>query len=69
MGHGQYDLESWAERKCSTCIDGRINLSMPMRVSESNTSLPATPINTTTRQETTQPEQEQSSSQNSPPNT
>ncbi|WJX41314.1 hypothetical protein P8452_28687 [Trifolium repens] len=67
MGHGQYDLESWAERKCSTCIDGRINLSMPMRVSESNTSLPATPINTTTRQETTQPEQ--SSSQNSPPNT
>ncbi|CAI8599200.1 unnamed protein product [Vicia faba] len=62
MGHGQYDVESWAERKCSTCIDGRINLSIPTRVTESNTSLPATPINTTH-----QPEQ--SSSQNSPPNT
>nr|XP_004501812.1 uncharacterized protein LOC101514152 [Cicer arietinum] len=61
MGHGQYDIESWAERKCSTCIDGRINLSIPMRASESSTtSLPATPINT--RQEAEQ------SSQNTPPN-
>ncbi|KAI4388390.1 hypothetical protein MLD38_000723 [Melastoma candidum] len=22
---GKYDLESWAERKCSSCIDGRIH--------------------------------------------
>ncbi|AES73246.1 hypothetical protein MtrunA17_Chr3g0133571 [Medicago truncatula] len=65
MGHGQYDIESWAEKKCSTCIDGRINHSIPMRVNEtSTTSLPATPINT--QQETRQEEQ---SSQNSPPNT
>ena len=25
MGHGQYDIESWLEEKCSSCIDGRIN--------------------------------------------
>lgn len=25
MGHGQYDFESWVERKCSSCIDGRID--------------------------------------------
>ncbi|WCJ33768.1 hypothetical protein M5689_015106 [Euphorbia peplus] len=25
MGHGQYDFEGWVERKCSSCIDGRIN--------------------------------------------
>lgn len=65
MGHGQYDIESWAEKKCSTCIDGRINHSIPMRVNETTTtSLPATPNNT--QQETRQEEQ---SSQNSPPNT
>ena len=63
MGYGQYDIESWAERKCSTCIDGRINLSQPTRTSEISTPVPATPIHT--RQETKQPEQ---SSQNSPPN-
>lgn len=63
MGHGQYDVESWAERKCSSCIDGRINLSLPTRVSESSNSVPATPIHAC--QETKRPEQ---SSQTSPPN-
>lgn len=65
MGHGQYDIESWPERKCSTCIDGRINLSLP-RATESTTttSLPATPTNT--RQETKQ--QPEQSSQDSPSN-
>lgn len=63
MGHGQYDVESWAERKCSSCIDGRINLSLPTRASESSASVPATPIHTC--QETKRPEQ---SSQTSPPN-
>ncbi|KAE8715509.1 Telomere maintenance component 1, putative isoform 1 [Hibiscus syriacus] len=24
MGYGQYDIESWIETKCSSCIDGRI---------------------------------------------
>ncbi|OAY29413.1 uncharacterized protein LOC110602010 [Manihot esculenta] len=24
MGHGQYDFEGWVERKCSSCLDGRI---------------------------------------------
>lgn len=25
MGHGQYDVEGWVERKCSSCIDGRVD--------------------------------------------
>ncbi|KAF7829734.1 putative transmembrane protein [Senna tora] len=44
MGHGQYDIESWAERKCSSCIDGRI------RVIDSTTSIQ-------NHQETKQPQQ------------
>ncbi|KAI4295621.1 hypothetical protein L6164_035646 [Bauhinia variegata] len=24
MGHGEYDIESWVETKCSSCVDGRI---------------------------------------------
>ncbi|KAK6946160.1 hypothetical protein RJ641_013704 [Dillenia turbinata] len=24
MGHGPFDFEGWIERKCSSCIDGRI---------------------------------------------
>ncbi|KAL1344149.1 hypothetical protein HN51_018030 [Arachis hypogaea] len=69
MGYGQYDIESWAERKCSTCIDGRINLSLPTRTSESTTSsVPETPIHAP--QETKQPEQSShNSSSSSPPNT
>lgn len=39
MGHGQYDIESWAEKKCSTCIDGRIRVT-----NDSNTPVLATPI-------------------------
>ncbi|KAL2346377.1 hypothetical protein Fmac_000377 [Flemingia macrophylla] len=62
MRHGQYDVESWAERKCSSCIDGRINISLPTRPSEASTSLPATPIHTC--QETKRPEH---SSQTSTP--
>ncbi|CAN0922199.1 hypothetical protein LINGRAHAP2_LOCUS32974 [Linum grandiflorum] len=29
LGYGQYDIEGWAETKCSTCIDGRITPSPP----------------------------------------
>lgn len=29
MGYGHFDLESWAETKCSSCIDGRISVSLP----------------------------------------
>ncbi|KAF2309889.1 hypothetical protein GH714_005501 [Hevea brasiliensis] len=25
LGYGQYDIENWAETKCSSCIDGRIS--------------------------------------------
>ncbi|XVF45189.1 hypothetical protein PTKIN_Ptkin02bG0185000 [Pterospermum kingtungense] len=24
MGHGHYDFEGWVERKCSSCLDGRV---------------------------------------------
>ncbi|KAK7346001.1 hypothetical protein VNO80_20514 [Phaseolus coccineus] len=24
MGHGEYDVETWIETKCSSCVDGRI---------------------------------------------
>ncbi|KHN31053.1 hypothetical protein glysoja_020351, partial [Glycine soja] len=24
MGHGEYDVETWVETKCSSCVDGRI---------------------------------------------
>lgn len=31
MGYGhKYDMESWAESKCSSCIDGRIRVSPPV---------------------------------------
>ncbi|EXB38638.1 hypothetical protein L484_014453 [Morus notabilis] len=39
MGYGQFDVESWAERKCSSCIDGRINAPIP-RANGSVTSVP-----------------------------
>ncbi|XVE93317.1 hypothetical protein REPUB_Repub01dG0181400 [Reevesia pubescens] len=25
MGHGQYDFEGWVERKCSSCLDVRVD--------------------------------------------
>ncbi|KAJ8771557.1 hypothetical protein K2173_028039 [Erythroxylum novogranatense] len=40
MSYGRYDVEGWAERKCSSCIDGRIS-PPPPRHSTSNTSTPA----------------------------
>ncbi|PON38093.1 hypothetical protein PanWU01x14_315310 [Parasponia andersonii] len=39
MGYGQFDLESWAETKCSSCIDGRIHANAPLpRANASATS-------------------------------
>ncbi|KAK6916490.1 hypothetical protein RJ641_019351 [Dillenia turbinata] len=29
MGYGQFDFEGWIERKCSSCIDGRIESPTP----------------------------------------
>ncbi|KAG6472193.1 hypothetical protein ZIOFF_069650 [Zingiber officinale] len=29
MGYGHYDLEGWFERKCASCIDGRLAASAP----------------------------------------
>ncbi|KAK6256654.1 hypothetical protein QUC31_000113 [Theobroma cacao] len=40
MGYGQYDIESWIETKCSSCIDGRI-YPPPPRANASGTSVPA----------------------------
>ncbi|XVF36215.1 hypothetical protein REPUB_Repub19eG0039200 [Reevesia pubescens] len=42
MGYGQYDIESWIEAKCSSCIDGRIYSSPPPpRANASGSSVPA----------------------------
>ncbi|KAF4353504.1 hypothetical protein CsatB_008583 [Cannabis sativa] len=30
MGYGNFDLETWAETKCSSCIDGRIQVNTPL---------------------------------------
>ncbi|KAG9440713.1 hypothetical protein H6P81_020878 [Aristolochia fimbriata] len=55
MGHGQYDFEGWIERKCSSCIDGRIDPPPP----SSGGSVPiAVPVENP--QETKQAEQSQS---------
>lgn len=47
MGYGQFDLESWAERKCSSCIDGKINSPLPRTNISSCNSIPITmPVET-----------------------
>ncbi|GAV69023.1 hypothetical protein CFOL_v3_12524 [Cephalotus follicularis] len=51
MGYGQYDIESWIERRCSPCIDGRINSPPPPPPQRSNASMPS-PISVQTQQET-----------------
>ncbi|XP_050365721.1 uncharacterized protein LOC126784292 [Argentina anserina] len=42
MGYGHFDMESWAETKCSSCIDGRISISLS-RPNVSTTTPPAQP--------------------------
>ncbi|XP_054786937.1 uncharacterized protein LOC129293163 [Prosopis cineraria] len=34
MGVGEYDMESWVETKCSSCVDGRIPSPPPRRPSQ-----------------------------------
>ncbi|KAF5739428.1 hypothetical protein HS088_TW12G00634 [Tripterygium wilfordii] len=64
MGYGDYDIESWAERKFSRCIDGRINPSPP-RPQVSATSTPVTmPV-----QANQEPKSEEQSPHNPPSNT
>lgn len=46
MGYGQFDLESWAERKCSSCIDGSINVQLP----RANGSVTSVPVSTSSGQ-------------------
>ncbi|CAK7347603.1 unnamed protein product [Dovyalis caffra] len=62
MGYGQYDMESWAERKCSSCIDGR--LSPPLQRS----SVPATSSSASTPAQTQETKQEEQSPQYPPEN-
>ncbi|KAK9109034.1 hypothetical protein Sjap_017094 [Stephania japonica] len=35
MGYGEYDVEGWMERKCASCIDGRID-AHPIRRQDNN---------------------------------
>nr|XP_011459828.1 PREDICTED: uncharacterized protein LOC105350119 [Fragaria vesca subsp. vesca] len=43
MGYGHYDMESWAETKCSSCIDGRISTVSLPRPNVSTATPPAQP--------------------------
>lgn len=74
MGYGQFDMESWAERKFSSCIDGRLSPTLPLQrppinVSDTSVSTP-TPVPTPAHQERKQEEEEEeeqhSSSSNQP---
>ncbi|KAI5563972.1 hypothetical protein POPTR_014G035400v4 [Populus trichocarpa] len=61
MGYGQYDMESWAEVKCSSCIDGRI--SPPL----SRSSVPATSSSASTPAQTQQETKQEEQSPQHPP--
>lgn len=66
MGYGHFDLESWAETKCSSCIDGRISPPPPrVNVSVAAASLPAATMAVQTQQES---KQEEPASPNLPAN-
>ena len=41
MGHGQYDFEGWVERKCSSCLDGRVDPPPPRPTEEVPVAVPA----------------------------
>ncbi|KAJ9186689.1 hypothetical protein P3X46_002234 [Hevea brasiliensis] len=55
LGYGQHDIESWAETKCSSCIDGTISppLSRPNVLATSDPP----PVPAQTHLETKQEEQ------------
>ncbi|KAL1112169.1 hypothetical protein V6Z11_D02G109700 [Gossypium hirsutum] len=40
IGEGEYESEGWIERKCSSCVDGRIYSPQPMANSSVPTSNP-----------------------------
>ncbi|KDP38236.1 hypothetical protein JCGZ_04879 [Jatropha curcas] len=56
MGHGQYDFEGWVERKCSSCLDGRVD---PPPAPPADIPV-AEPLEETGPQEIKEEEQEQS---------
>lgn len=38
LGYGEYDIESWVETKCSSCIDGKFNSPPPPPLRTTNAS-------------------------------
>ncbi|TQD73229.1 hypothetical protein C1H46_041247 [Malus baccata] len=46
FGYGHYDLGSWAEAKCASCIDGRINAQIPRPNVSATSSATANPAQT-----------------------
>lgn len=64
MGYGQYDMESWAEVKCSSCIDGRIS---PLAPPLSRSSVPATSSSASTPAQTQQETKQEEQSPQHPP--
>ncbi|OVA10486.1 hypothetical protein BVC80_8985g11 [Macleaya cordata] len=43
-GIGEYDFEGWVERKCSSCIDGRIGPPPPPPTNNINVSSDSVPV-------------------------
>lgn len=64
MGYGHYDIENWAETKCSSCIDGRLSPPPPIQPRPDASVTSGSPVRT---QEETKPE-EQPTQQHSPEN-
>lgn len=58
MGHGQYDFEGWVERKCASCLDGRVD-PPPQRPTEEVPVAVAVPAEESTQQEIKEEEHEQ----------
>ncbi|KAK8601211.1 hypothetical protein V6N13_059062 [Hibiscus sabdariffa] len=57
MGVGQFDMESWIENKCSSCIDGRIYPPLPPpRPNASSATSIITPIERQGQQEDQSPQ-------------
>ncbi|PIA52316.1 hypothetical protein AQUCO_01000287v1 [Aquilegia coerulea] len=67
-GYGHYDLEAWIERKCFSCIDGRIDPSTTQQQQQTNIEdsvpvvIPIDPPEDETEQETEQSQTPQHSS-------
>ncbi|XP_074562021.1 uncharacterized protein LOC141818406 [Curcuma longa] len=56
MGYGHYDLSGWVERKCASCIDGRLEAPPPPPLQRPNTNGPGSAPPLDAPQQVKQPE-------------